>query len=324
LMPVAEDVGLTWTQAVLQARKYLPFSEEFFPQYVEELHGIAEGAGVDFDDVSTLNCLEAITSDVLHLRCTSLAAGPEVTESGSGVFVAHNEDWMPLDRPFLYVIHAEANDEPAFLGLAYGALLPNLGFNAAGLAHLADSVYPKDVRLGIPRIIVTRAILGARSLGQAIEAALHKRRAAGYNHLIADQAGEIYNVEVSATAFDPLYAHEHWAVHTNHYTSPIMRAFEEEPDQLIHSRVRLNRARHLMSERLGQLTMPDFLTILSDHVNHPRSICAHNDKCESPFGCSVTIASLVIDMAARTMWVCGGNPCQSDLHGGWQRFQLKH
>jgi isopenicillin-N N-acyltransferase-like protein len=323
LMPVAEELGLTWTQAVLQARKYLPFAEEFFPQYVEEMHGIAQGAGVNFDDVNTLNSLEAVTSDALHLKCTSLAAGPEVTESGSGVFVAHNEDWIPADAPFVYVLQAEPDDEPGFLGVAYGALLPNLGFNAAGLAHVADSVYPNDVRLGIPRIIVTRAVLGARSLGAAIKAVLHKRRAAGYNHLIADQNGEIYNIEVSATAFDPMYAHEHWTAHTNHYLSPIMRPLEESPEKHINSQVRLNRARHLLMARLGKLTMADFETILADHVNHPYGICGHAEMCDSPFACSITIASLIIDMAARTMWVCWGNPCQSDSHGGWQKFQLK-
>ncbi len=323
MMPQAEEVGLTWSQAVLQARKYLPFSEEFYPQYAEEMRGIAEGAGVDFDDVNTLNCLEAVASDALHLRCTSLAAGPEVTESGSGVFVAHNEDWMPADLPFVYVVQAEPDDEPAFLGVAYGVLLPNLGFNAAGIAHVADSVYPNDVRLGIPRIIVTRAILGARTLGQAIQAALHKRRAAGYNHLIADQSGEIYNVEVSATAFEAMYAAEHWTAHTNHYLSPVMRALEESPELLTNSRVRYNRARHLMQGRLGKLAETDFETILSDHVNHPSGICSHNEACASPFDCSVTIISLIIDMAARTLRVCWGSPCQSALRGGWQKFQLK-
>ncbi len=323
MMSKAQDVELTWSQAALQARKYLPFSEEFFPRYVEEMRGIAQGAGVDFDDVNTLNCMEAITSDALHLKCTSLAAGLEVTESGSSVLVAHNEDWIPADHPFTYVIQAEPGDEPAFLGLSYGALLPNLGFNAAGLAHVADSVFPNDVRLGIPRIVVTRAILGARTLGEAMQAALHRRRAAGYNHLIADQSGEIYNVEVAATAFDTLYAADNWSAHTNHYTSPIMQPYEDNPDQLINSRVRLNRARHLIKGRLGKLTVADFQTILSDHVNYPSSICAHNDFCVSPFDCSVTIASIIIDMAAHTLWVCWGNPCEPDKHGGWQKFQLK-
>ncbi len=307
-------INILWQQAVLQARKYLPFAEEFYPQYVEELHGIAEGSGADLGDVLTLNTMEAITSDVLFLKCTSLAVGSEVTESGAGVILAHNEDWLPDDQAFVYVAQIEPEDEPAFLALSYGALLPNLGFNASGVAHVADSVYPNDVRLGIPRIIYTRAILGSQTLGQAIQNAIHRRRDAGYNHLIAGEHGELYCIEASATTYDALYGDEHWIAHTNHYTSPMMRPYEEKPEALVNSRVRYNRVRHLIQGRLGKLTVADCQTILADHVNYPNSICAHVERCEAPLDCTVTVASIIIDMAARTMWVCWGNPCRGTYY----------
>jgi isopenicillin-N N-acyltransferase-like protein len=314
IIPQDKSINISWEQAALQARKYLPFAHEFYPQYVEELMGLAEGSGAPLDDVLTLNTMEAITSDALYLKCSSLAVGCEVTESGAGVIVAHNEDWMPADQPFVYVAQIEPDDEPAFLCLSYGALLPNLGFNTAGVAHVADSVYPNDVRLGIPRIIYTRAILGARTLGQAIQAAIHRRRDAGYNHLIAGEHGEIYCIEASATAYDALYADDFWTAHTNHYTSPMMRAYEEKPEALVNSRVRYNRARHLVKSRLGKLTVADFQTFLADHINYPHSICAHVASCESSFDCTVTIASIIMDLAERTMWVCWGNPCQGTYH----------
>src|SRR6185436_960318 len=50
---------LTWDGAKIQARKYLPFAEERYPQYVDELRGIAEGAGVSFDDLMVVNAMEA-------------------------------------------------------------------------------------------------------------------------------------------------------------------------------------------------------------------------------------------------------------------------
>jgi len=307
-------INISWHQAVLQARKYLPFAEEFYPQYVDELMGIAEGSGADLGDVLTLNTMEAITSDALFLKCTSLAVGSEVTESGAGVIVAHNEDWLPEDRPCVYVAQIEPDDEPPFLTLSYGALLPNLGFNTSGVAHVADSVYPNDVRLGIPRIIYTRAILGSRTLGQAIQAAIHRRRDAGYNHLIAGEHGEIYCIEASATAYDALYADDHWTAHTNHYTSAMMRSYEEKPEALVNSRVRYNRARHLVKGRLGKLTVADFQTFLADHINYPNSVCAHVEKAESPLDRTLTIASIIMDMAERTMWVCWGNPCQGTYY----------
>ena len=180
-----------WDEAVLHARKYLPFAEESVPQYVEELQGIANGAEVDFNDLLVLNCVEAITEDALHTDCTSLAAAPEVTADGS-LLVGHNEDWLPDDQDTVYLVHAKPNNEPAFLAITYGGLLPNIGFNQHGIAQCCDSVYPDDARVGVPRIFVSRAILSARGLAEAIRAALNRRRAAGYNHLIVHESGEMW------------------------------------------------------------------------------------------------------------------------------------
>jgi len=58
---------LTWEGAQIQSRKYLPFAEERYPQYVDEWRGIAEGANGPFDELVTLNAMEAVTVDALHL-----------------------------------------------------------------------------------------------------------------------------------------------------------------------------------------------------------------------------------------------------------------
>src|SRR5690349_3479645 len=74
---------LTWDGARIQARKYLPFAEERYPQYVDELRGMAEGADIPFDDIVVLNVMEAVTMDALHLtRCTSFAVNEERTADG--------------------------------------------------------------------------------------------------------------------------------------------------------------------------------------------------------------------------------------------------
>ena len=39
-----DSLELTWKGAQIQARKYLPFAEERYPQYIEEMQGIAKGA----------------------------------------------------------------------------------------------------------------------------------------------------------------------------------------------------------------------------------------------------------------------------------------
>src|SRR5258708_32292178 len=178
------QLELTWDGAQIQSRKYLPFAEERYPQYVDEMRGAAEGANVAFDDVMALNAMEAVTMDALHLtRCTSFAVNEQRTADGH-VLAAHNEDWVPEAEDDVYVVLAKPKTEPPFLAMTYGGLLPNVGFNAYGIAQLIDSVYPSDSRIGIPRLIVARAVLASRRISSAIGRSLIPHRAAGYNHML--------------------------------------------------------------------------------------------------------------------------------------------
>lgn len=308
-----ELLELDWVGAHIQARKYLPFAQERYPQYVDELNGIAEGANVPFDDLVVLNAMEAVTSDALHLsKCTSMAVSNDLTADGH-VLVAHNEDWLPEDEDDVYLIHASPDDEPPFLAMAYGGLLPNIGFNAYGIAQGCDTVYPNDSRIGIPRVFVSRAVLAARTPRGAISRALVSHRAAGYNHLIAHESGELYNLEVSARKFALLYAHDGYLAHTNFYLDATMQAIEDEPDERISTRVRYYRALRLLKNT--QLhTSKTLQAIQRDHVNHPNSICNHLEPDLEPLDREKTINAMVIDLTARVMHFAWGNPCVNPYH----------
>ena len=268
------NLQLTWESAAIQARKYLPFAEERFPRYVEEMKGIADGSGLDFNAVAVVNVMEAVTMDALHLtKCTSIALAQERTTNGH-VLIAHNEDWVPEDEPDLVILRARPADGPSFLAMTYGALLPNIGLNADGIAQCCDSVYPCDSRIGTPRVIASRAILSATTPGEAIRCTLSPQRAAGYNHLIAHESGELYNVEVSARRFAVLPSENGCIVHTNHYLNANMQEIECDPDELVATRVRYFRAQRL----LGLIQCHDLASLQSiqrDHVNYQDSICNH-------------------------------------------------
>ena len=308
-----DSLDLTWDGARIQARKYLPFAEERYPQYIEEMQGVARGANLTFDDIVVLNVMEAVTMDALHLtRCTSFAVNEERTADGH-VLLAHNEDWVPEDENDVFVISARPSDEPPFLAMTYGGLLPNVGFNAYGIAQLIDSVYPNDSRIGIPRLVVSRAVLAAKRISGAIGRTLVSRRAAGYNHLIAHESGELYSVEVSARRFDILHGTDGYMVHTNHYFSQIMKEIENDPEELISSRVRYFRANRLLRQNSTH-TIKTLQAIQKDHVNLPNSICNHNIAGIDPLDRENTISAMVIDLTAREMHIAWGNPCQNAYH----------
>jgi isopenicillin-N N-acyltransferase-like protein len=226
LIETSQDrLKLSWAEAVSHSRQYARFAPN---TYLEELHGMAEGAGAELDDLLALNCMEAIVSDALHLKCTSLALGPEWTNDRH-VLLAHNEDWWPQDELTLYLIHAEPEREPAFLALTYGGLLPAIGLNSAGLAQCCNSVYPNDSRFGVPRAFVARSVLAAGDLVEAARRAAHPDREAGYNHLVVNREGDILSLEASARRHAILPSLAGALVHTNHYLDPGMQEVERDP-----------------------------------------------------------------------------------------------
>ncbi len=308
-----DSLNLSWDGTLIQSRKYMPFAQERYPQYVDELLGMSEGSGVSIDDISVVNAMEAVTMDALHLaKCTSLAVSGERTADGH-VLVAHNEDWLPEDEQDVYLVHATPDDEPPWLAMTYGGLLPNIGFNAYGIAQCCDSVYPNDSRMGIPRVVVSRAVLGAPNLEEAIRSALVPRRAAGYNHLLVHESGELYSLEVSARKFGILYGEDGLIVHTNHFLDAKMQAIEVEPDELVGTRLRYFRVMRLL-KGTDLHTVKSLQAIQSDHLNFPNAICNHCMEDIEPLDREKTVCSLIMDLTSRSMHLAWGNPCANQYH----------
>lgn len=315
---IPRTTRLTWIEAVREAQQFLPYGEEAFPHFIEEIRGIAAGAGVPFHEIWTLHCYEELCEVQKRMSgCTCLAVRGEHTRDGH-VLLAHNEDWLELDQPNVYLVHAEPDDEPAFIGMTYGPLVPNIGFNAEGIGVAINSVYPTDGRKGVPRILFSRAVLRASTIGQAIQACLPRSRAGGYNYLLADAHGELYNVETSATSHEIMYGDVGWLAHTNHYLSSRMQALEAA-GSYAGSHVRLNRARRLLGAQLGRVTVESLQTILRDHVNYPSSVCGHREPKAPPHEQDMTIASLVMDLSNQVMWAAPGPPCE----GEYSAYQLR-
>ena len=69
--------------------------------------------------------------------------------------------------------------------------------------------------------------------------------------------------------------------------------------------------------RRTRRTWPDpagldrFRALLADHADHPYSICAHPDPNLHPLEQGATIASVLMDLTAGQLWVAPGSPCQA-------------
>lgn len=49
--------------------------------------------------------------------------------------------------------------------------------------------------------------------------------------------------------------------------------------------------------------------MLSDHANHPDSVCSHEDPADPPSKRLCTVYAIVMDLTERVLWVTDGSPC---------------
>jgi isopenicillin-N N-acyltransferase like protein len=295
--------GIQWDDLLREAQLYLAHSRSVYPQYIEELEGVAAGAGLPFEEVFVEMCEELWEEPAWQKGCTDLVARGRATVDGS-TLVAHTNDLGPEAEQDLVILKVQAGDEPEFLGVSVGGLGYSAGFNAAGIVMSGNQVSSNDIRPGVPRLIVVRAILAARRLEEALDACLLPQRASSYNNVVGDAHGEVYCMEGSATDCQPIYIADDVLAHANHYVSAPMRRFEAEPHAIGGSLIRHNRALRLLRENYSQLSPERFQVLLADHANYPGSICKHGLE-------SVTVFSLIVNLNERRAWIGRGRPCQT-------------
>lgn len=295
--------GVSWEQVLDRGRLFLAHSRAVYPQYVHELEGIAAGAGVPFDELFLGVCEELWSADTWRRGCTDMAARGRATDDGS-TLLAHTNDLAPEAEEELVILKVQAGDEPQFLGVSPGGLAYSAGFNAAGIGLAGNELESNDVRAGVPRLLVVRAILAARRLEEALDACLLPQRASSYNNVVGDDQGEVYSMEGSATDVEPIYIAGDILAHANHYVSPAMRHFEANPAGAAGSIIRHNRAWRLLRENYGRHSPALFQQLLADHANYPGSICKHGLT-------SVTVFSIIVRLEDRHAWIGRGNPCQT-------------
>lgn len=298
--------GVSLEQMLDKGRLCLAHTRNVYPQYVDEISGIAEAMGVSVDELFLSFCEELWEPPTWRFQergCTDMAARGPATADGSAL-LAHTNDLGPEAEAKLVILRIQAGDEPEFLGISAGGLGFSAGFNAAGIGLTGNEVSSNDVRPGVPRLLMVRAILAARRLEEAMDVCLLPQRASNYNNILGDPSGEIYSMEGSATDCEPIYIADNILAHANHYVSAPMRNFEADRNLIAGSVIRYNRCRRLLQDNYGLLTPELFKTLLADHVNYPASVCKHGSTTVTAFG-------LIINLTERRAWIGRGRPCET-------------
>lgn len=302
--------GKSLEQMLEASQPYLEITKRVFPQYIDELLGIAEGAEVPFKEIFLSIC-EELWETAAWRGCTDMAARGIATQDGS-TLIAHTNDLSPDAEEDLVLLQIQAEGEPEFLGVSSGAVAISAGFNSAGVSLTGNQLDNNDIRPGVPRLVVVRALLGAKNISQAVSLCLLPERASSYNNFLADNNGEVYAMEGSATDCEPIYISEDILAHSNHYLNQRMKAFEANPSEIGNSVFRYNRATRLLRQHFGAHSPELFKILLSDHASFPASICKHQTD-------NSTVFSIIIQLETLMAWIGKGRPCKTKYY----QYQLK-
>ena len=315
--------GLDWEKCKKLAQQYIPTIESYDPDYIEEMKGIADGAGLTFDDILLLNCRSEVVlrgnADLPPDGCTAIAVTPERT--GGSTYIGQNWDWKPSQRDSMIIvkINQTANDKPNLVLLTEAGIIGKYGMNSYGLGFCFNAMSVNEFpHGGLPLHIALRGAMDSQNLCEAALKVTKMQLGCSVNFMIASADGEAIDIEISNDDFDILYPEKSIIVHANNFKSlrlprhPYRETSKAKwPDTFI----RTGRAEKLMRAIEGDIKPQDFMKVFSDHADFPTSICHHEDPRDPVHNRLGTVTSFIMDLNRMEMYVALGSPCMA-------RYQL--
>ncbi len=315
--------GWDWAKVTSEAMRYREPIERFGPTYLEEMKGVAEGAGVPFEDVLAIN----VRTEVMFAAkarssrsggrrvdgCSAFAVLPEASMDGH-TLIGQNWDWLLHAFETVVVLEARQEAGPDFVTVVEAGLLAKTGMNSSGIGLVTNALVTELDRgePGVPYHLVLRGILDAENLSDALAIAQRGFRSSSANYLVATTDGLAVDIEAMPGDFSALrllFPTDGVLLHTNHFLSSSFDHTDVSLWVMPDSPFRLERLRAAIGRVDGKLSSDDFRSFLADHANHPSGICCHPDARMDIYDRGATVASVLMDLDERRMWVADGHPC---------------
>ncbi|WP_136247102.1 C45 family autoproteolytic acyltransferase/hydolase [Halomonas borealis] len=302
-------VGLRWAEARRSAERFLPMIERGFPAILDEMAGIAQGAGLELEDILTLNCRSEISLTQASGGCTALAAHRDGTQ-----WLAQNWDWRGDQRHNVVAMELHPDDAPALVSVGEAGMVAKIGLNAHGVGVCLNAIRSRTCGEGLPIHVALRKILEAESFDAATRVATHDRVCSPAHLLIASGDGRAAGYEVHPGLPGVLEPRGGTLTHSNHLIAEAATCQVQDfprPD----SALRLSRIERLLHERLATSAALDteaLFTMLADHDNAPSAICRHDDPQQPEAERMETLFAVVMNLHERRLTLRHGKPCDSE------------
>ncbi|KAM5355263.1 hypothetical protein ACJ41O_001909 [Fusarium nematophilum] len=305
--------SMDWKAVHQEAAKYIDPLERICPRYVEEMRGLADGAGVQLLDIVALNVRTEITfglfTDDPELPvavdgCTSLAT----RNPGGKTLLAQNWDWQVDQAENLIVCHVShpGTALPDFTIVTEAGVIGKIGFNSSGVGVCLNAIRARGVDISkLPAHLALRTALESTSARAAAEE-IQSIGTAGSGHILIADENVALGLECTSTGIKVIEVDgDGNIVHANHLVldHPDVR----EPPWLPDSEERADRMTWLLQQRQqtsGPLDEASVYELFQDTEGYPRGI----NRYETGVSGAQTLFNIIMDLAERSGWVTFGQP----------------
>jgi isopenicillin-N N-acyltransferase-like protein len=294
---------LSKSQLRERALRFEPLFARYCPHLLEEIQGLAEGAGIEPAGALAVN----IRGELGHAPdggCTAYVIGPRGTANGE-LLAGQNSDMGDENIRLGYVLHLKPRGKPEVLIWTFGGMIGYHGVNSAGVAQFANALGGGPPgRFAMPHYPVKRMMLECAGIAEVVDLFEKIPLASNGNYVLCDGDGAFLNIEATTAGPQLLSGDEAgFLAHTNHFLAPAYATAKNLEKSWRDSVPRLERMNALLTSQFGALSVQHLKAFLSDHSGHPTGICRHD-------GASRTVAGIIAEPARRRMHVAAGHPCQ--------------
>ncbi|KAJ9493631.1 hypothetical protein LTR99_000222 [Exophiala xenobiotica] len=294
-----ERTQLSWSQVRDVARAFSPLLESTYPQYLEEMKGVADGAGTDLDSIIALNVRTEIAYGMLSDGCTAFT-----WKTSDESFIGQNWDWRIEQTPNIVSLSIEQPPKPTIKMMTEGGIIGKIGLNSAGVGVTLNAIAAPGVSYNkLPVHLALRTVLDSSSREEAANA-LRKVGVAAAGHItIADASTGAIGFECSALDIVEMPMDQRGiCTHSNHLVKEHkVQGSAFLPD----SPFRLMRIQELMAG-IDKPNLQNLNEALKDEKNYPGAIC----RAVGEKSAMQTLFSIVMDLTHGFARVKMGRPSE--------------
>ena len=317
--------GLSWTDILDRAPAWVPVIEGYLPDIVDELRGIAEGAGRGFEEILALNSRGELTKgnpftadrqdETSDDGCTSFAMLQQANALGH-VWAGQNWDLWDAIAETVVVLRISQPGKPTIICHVEAGQVGRHGANSAGIALNANGLGAGfGSGLGVPGTFVRRKVLESWDMHDALDAIFSARQSLSSNLLLTHRDGFAIDVETTPGRHGWMYPTDGLLVHGNHFQSfvpaQIDRTYKPFSVDSLYRTPRVEEG--LSTARVDGTTEEAVQTIvrttMSDHFGQPNAVCQHVDPRRHELDRYSTIVSSLVDLTTGTYRLTPGLPC---------------